>query len=194
MYKELTLQHVVRIPPTKFGGDIQDAAFEILSEQFNGQIFESIGFVIVCIDVLELGDGVLLHGDPSTYHSCTFTVLCYMPELHEIIEGTVVEVVEFGAFVRLGPSDGLCHVSQICDDFISYENMNQRFMGKESNKILTVDDMVRGRIIAVSMGTGRSGKLGLTMRQPFLGKIEWIAEEIEGAGGAILEDSLEVED
>lgn len=194
MYKQLLLEHIVKIPPTKFGEDIQDAAFEILSEQFNGQIIEHIGFIIVCIDVIELKEGKILHGDPSTYHPCKFTVLCYMPELHEIVEGTVVEVVEFGAFIRLGPSDGLCHVSQITDDFISFENMNQRFIGKESNKILTVDDMVRGRIIAVSMGSGRSGKLGLTMRQPFLGKIDWIAQEIEGEDGDIAGANLEVED
>lgn len=194
MYKQLTLEHVVRIPPTKFGENIEDAAFEILTEQFSGQIYEGIGFIIVVIDVIELGDGKLLHSDPSPYFPVKFNVLCYMPELHEIIEGSVVEVVEFGAFIRLGPSDGLCHVSQITDDYINYENMNQRFLGKESGKILTVDDMVRGRIIAVSMGSGRSGKLGLTMRQPFLGKIEWIADEIEAAMGDEFEDNLEVED
>ncbi|MHA1673224.1 MAG: DNA-directed RNA polymerase [Promethearchaeota archaeon] len=194
MYRKLLLEHVVRIPPTKFGENIEDAAFEILSEQFSGQIYEGIGFIIVVIDVIELGDGKLLHSDPSPYFPVKFTVLCYLPELHEIIEGTVVEVVEFGAFIRLGPSDGLCHVSQITDDYINYENMNQRFLGKESGKILTVDDMVRGRIIAVSMGSGRSGKLGLTMRQPFLGKIEWIADEIEAELGDAYEANLEVED
>jgi DNA-directed RNA polymerase subunit E' len=179
MYKTLTIEHVVRIPPTKFGEDIKDSAFEILSEQFNGQIYEGIGFIIVVTNVREIKSGKILHGDAATYHPVTFEVLAYEPVLHEVVEGHVVEVVEFGAFIRLGPSDGLCHVSQICDDFINYENMNQRFVGKESNKILTVNDTVRGRIIAVSMGSGRSGKLGLTMRQPFLGKIEWINDQID---------------
>ncbi|MHA1511419.1 MAG: RPB7/RPC8 family DNA-directed RNA polymerase subunit, partial [Promethearchaeota archaeon] len=50
MYKKITLQHVVRIPPTKFGSNIKEAAFEILSEQFNGQIYENIGFIIAVID------------------------------------------------------------------------------------------------------------------------------------------------
>ncbi|MHA2001204.1 MAG: DNA-directed RNA polymerase, partial [Promethearchaeota archaeon] len=195
LYKELTLSHVVRIPPTKFGQDIDDAAFEILSEQFNGQILKNIGFIIVIVDVKEIGDGKLLHGDPGTYHHVTFSALCYSPELHEIIEGTVVEVVEFGAFIRLGPFDGLCHVSQITNDFIVFENMNQRFIGKDSNKILTVDDIVRGRIIAVSMGISRSGKLGITMRQPYLGKIEWIADELEAINKESGDSSsLEVED
>ncbi len=194
MYKQLTLSHVVRIPPKKFGEDINDAAFELLSEQFNGQIHEEIGFIIVVVDVIELGDGKILHGDPATYHPVTFSVLVYSPEMHEVVEGTVVEVVEFGAFIRLGPSDGLCHVSQITDDFIVYENMNQRFMGKESSKMLNVDDVVRGRIIAVSMGSGRSGKLGLTMRQPYLGKLEWIFEELSGGDGDSESDTIEVVD
>ncbi|WP_457558472.1 DNA-directed RNA polymerase [Candidatus Harpocratesius sp.] len=192
MYKQLTLEHVVRIPPTKFGKNIEDAAFEILSEQFSGQIFEGIGFIIVVVDVIELGDGKLLHNDPCPYFPVKFNVLAYVPELHEIVEGIVIECVEFGAFIRLGPSDGLCHVSQITDDYINYDNMGQRFIGKETNRILTVEDMVRGRIIAVSMGSGRSGKLGLTMRQPYLGKIEWIADEIEKSES--FQDSIEVED
>jgi DNA-directed RNA polymerase subunit E' len=194
MFLKITLNNIVRIPPTLFGTDISDAAFSILSDQFNGQIYENIGFIIVVIDVLDVGDGKILHGDACTYHTVKCTVLCYMPELHEIVEGTVVEVVEFGCFVRLGPSDALVHVSQICDDFIQFENMSQRFLGKESNKILTVDDVVRGRVIAVSMGSGRSGKLGLTMRAPFLGKIEWINEEIEKILPELTEEELEVED
>lgn len=79
----------------------------------------------------------------------------------------------------MGPLDGLVHVSQICDDYISYEQVGNRFIGKETGKILEVNDVVRSKIIAVSLGTGRSGKLGLTMRQKFLGKEEWIAQDIE---------------
>jgi len=179
MYKTMVVEHVVRIPPQHFGENIQDAAFAILSDQFNGQILENIGFVIVVIDVISIESGKLLHGDPATYHPVKFSILVFTPELHEVIEGNVVEVVEFGAFIRLGPSDGLCHVSQITDDFITFENMSQRFIGKETNKALTVDDHVRARIIAVSMGSGRSGKLGLTMRQPFLGKVDWIQNEVD---------------
>ena len=94
-------------------------------------------------------------------------------------EGTVVEIVDFGSFVRLGPLDGLVHVSQICDDYISYEQVGNRFIGKETGKILEVNDQVRAKIIAVSLGTGRSGKLGLTMRQKFLGKEAWVEADIE---------------
>lgn len=99
--------------------------------------------------------------------------------ISEVVEGEVVEIVDFGSFIRLGPLDGLVHVSQICDDYISYEQVGNRFIGKETGKILEVGDTVRAKIIAVSLGTGRSGKLGLTMRQHFLGKSEWIEEDVE---------------
>lgn len=108
-----------------------------------------------------------------------FTILAFKPVISEVVEGEVVEVVDFGAFIRLGPLDGLVHVSQICDDYISYEQVGNRFIGKETGKILEVNDVVRSKIIAVSLGTGRSGKLGLTMRQKFLGKEEWITQDIE---------------
>ncbi len=41
-------------------------------------------------------------------------------------------------------------------------------------------DHVRVRITAVSLGHGgSSGKIGVTARQPFLGKLEWIKKDVE---------------
>jgi len=131
------------------------------------------------VDVLNVGPGIIIPGNANTFHEVEFSVLTFKPVIGEVVEGEVVEIVDFGAFIRLGPLDGLVHVSQICDDYISYEQVGNRFIGKETGKILEVNDSVRAKIIAVSMGTGRSGKLGLTMRQKFLGKPEWIEADIE---------------
>jgi DNA-directed RNA polymerase subunit E' len=44
---------------------------------------------------------------------------------------------------------------------------------------LKVGSKVRVRITAVSLGRGASmGKIGVTCRQPFLGALEWIADDI----------------
>jgi DNA-directed RNA polymerase subunit E' len=51
---------------------------------------------------------------------------------------------------------------------------------------------VRVRITAVSLGrSGGSGKIGVTARQPFLGKIEWIQKDVEKSEGADAEVSGE---
>ena len=46
---------------------------------------------------------------------------------------------------------------------------------RETAVILTSGDQLRVRITAVSLGrAGSSGKIGVTARQPSLGKLEWL--------------------
>ena len=61
-------------------------------------------------------------GDASVHYPVTFRALSWIPRDKEIVEGIVVDVTEFGAFIRCGPLDGLVHVSQIMDDYVSYDD------------------------------------------------------------------------
>jgi len=179
MFKLFTISGKIEIPPFLFDQEKTVSARIILSEDYEGIITREYGFIIAVVDVLEVGMGIIIPGNANTFHEVIFTILAFKPAISEVVEGDIVEIVDFGAFIRLGPLDGLVHVSQICDDYISYEQVGNRFIGKETGKILEVNDKVRARIIAVSLGTGRSGKLGLTMRQRFLGKEEWIEQDVE---------------
>jgi DNA-directed RNA polymerase subunit E' len=108
-----------------------------------------------------------------------FSLLAFYPVIQEIVEGDVVEIADFGAFVRIGPVDALLHVSQLMDDYISYDEKQGVLLGKETKRKLASGDQVRVRITAVSLGrAGSSGKIGVTARQPFLGKLEWIKQEV----------------
>jgi len=179
MFKLFTLEGKIEIPPFLFDQEKNVSARIILSEDYEGIITRDYGFIIAVVDVLDVGKGIIIPGNANTFHEVEFTILTFKPTVSEVVEGTVVEIVDFGSFIRLGPLDGLVHVSQICDDYISYEQVGNRFIGKETGKILEVNDQVRAKIIAVSLGTGRSGKLGLTMRQRYLGKEDWIQTDIE---------------
>ena len=102
----------------------------------------------------------------------------FKPLINEVIEGEVIEVTDFGVFVRVGPLDALLHISQIMNDYVVVDVSQGMVRGKETNRVLRVGDIIRARIIAVSPPKGLSvGKIGLTSRQPYLGKIEWIMEE-----------------
>ncbi|MEM2135340.1 MAG: DNA-directed RNA polymerase [Candidatus Freyarchaeota archaeon] len=194
MYEIISLVDTVRIPPEKFGEPIEKVAMEILIKEYEGIIDPDLGVVICVVDVENVEAGKLIPGDGAAFHKVVFSVLTFKPIQHEIVEGEVVEVVDFGAFIRLGPLDGLCHVSQITDDFISYDSKRSALIGKETGRIIQENDRVRARIVAVSIGGGiRSGKLGLTMRQPFLGKLEWIEEELRGVKGEVKEKEAEEE-
>ena len=77
--------------------------------------------------------------------------------------------------MRIGPIDALLHVSQLMDDYMSYDEKQGVLLGKETKRKLTSGDQIRVRITAVSLGRGgSSGKIGVTARQPFLGKLEWL--------------------
>jgi len=128
--------------------------------------------------VKEIGDGVIIPGDGSAYYEAKFEVLTFKPELQEVVLGKIRDIVDFGAFITLGPIDGMIHISQTMDDFVSFSK-EKTLSGKESKKTLKVNDVCRARIIAVSFKDPLNPKLGLTMRQQGLGRLDWIEEEEE---------------
>ena len=70
----------------------------------------------------------VVHGDGAVYQKVRFNAIAYKPEMNEIVEGKVVEILRFGAFVRFGPFDGLLHISQVMDDRIDIDEQNQRLV------------------------------------------------------------------
>jgi DNA-directed RNA polymerase subunit E' len=182
------MEDLVRVPPEEFGKPLEKVIENILKVgyEFNGRleggyegkIDKDQGAVLAVTEVKSIEDGAVIPGDGAAFHNVVFEALVYRPNLHEIIDGEVVEIVEFGAFIRFGPLDGLIHVSQITDDFIIYDKKRGALVGKESNKSLEVGDKVRARVVAVSLSSDKAkeSKINLTMRQPGLGKFEWLEE------------------
>ncbi|HEX7467683.1 MAG: DNA-directed RNA polymerase [Methanobacterium sp.] len=179
MYLVSKIEDTVRIPPSKFGDPLENVAVEILNESYVGKIDKKLGLMVTVKEIEELGTGKVIMGDGAAYHDVIFTALFFKPELHEIVEGEVIEITEFGAFIRIGPMDGLVHVSQVTDDYINYDGKRGALIGKESKKSLEEGNKVRARIVALSLKgkSSKETKIGLTMRQPGLGRFEWIDEE-----------------
>jgi DNA-directed RNA polymerase subunit E' len=169
----------VRIPPSRFEEPLEDVAVEILNESYVGKIDKKLGLMVTVKEIEEIGIGKVIMGDGAAYHDVVFTALSFKPELHEVVEGEVIEIMEFGAFIRIGPMDGLVHVSQVTDDYINYDGKRGALIGKESKKSLEEGNRVRARIVALSIKgkSSKETKIGLTMRQPGLGRVEWIQEE-----------------
>jgi len=137
---------------------------------------EDVGSVVSVIEVHDIGEGAVLHNRPGVYYEAEFDALTYDPDMQEVADGTVVETVEFGAFVGIGPVDGLLHVSQITDEYLTFDGANQQLASSDSDKTLGVDDAVRVRVVTKSIDerNPRDSKIGLTAKQPGLGKHEWL--------------------
>jgi DNA-directed RNA polymerase subunit E' len=179
-----TLVDVVRIPPSLFGTTLKKAAVNILKEKYESMINADLGYIIMILDAKVDEMGKMIAGDGGTFHRVQFEALTFYPKLQEIVQGEIVDITDFGAFVRIGPTDALLHLSQVMDDYLKSDVKSGMILANQSGRTLKVGSTLRARITAVSLGKAAAmGKIGITCRQPFLGADDWIVEEIKKSTG-----------
>ncbi|MDE1851584.1 MAG: DNA-directed RNA polymerase [Candidatus Micrarchaeota archaeon] len=172
-----TIEDTISIPPRYFGKDIKKTAEEILRLKYERTLDKDMGVMLAVFNVRDVSDGNLMPGDPSTHHSVTFDVLTFSLEIEEVVVGEVSELAEFGCFVRLGPIDGLVHLSQITSDFITFDRKSGTFTSKNTKRSLKKGDMVYAKVSSISMKSNlKDTKIALTMRPDGLGRPEWLKE------------------
>lgn len=186
MFKLVECEGVVRVPPSFLGRPLKEAVLEILRREYVGQVIRDLGVVVSVLDAEASNYGIIIPGDGNLYHKARFTMLVFTPMLQEVVEGEVSIVESTGIVVRIGPVEGYVHKSQIMDEAVFYDRDQNVVMGQKSHRVLRRGDSVRARIIAVSYGGRRQAlRVQLTMRQPYLGKLEWIKEEAKKAAEAL---------
>jgi len=165
----------VRVEPKLFGLPTAEAVDKQLRETYEDYYDKEFGRVVAVIEVLEVGEGVIIPGDGAAYYNSKFKLLAWKPELQELVYGIISEITNFGAFMDMGAMRGMIHISQTMDDFVSFSKTNT-LLGKASKRSLKNGDLCVARIVAISH-KGDEPKIGLTMRQPGLGKLDWIEED-----------------
>ncbi|MCL6003213.1 MAG: DNA-directed RNA polymerase [Thermoplasmatales archaeon] len=190
MYFIIETNETVRVPPEHLGAEYEETARSIAVKNVEGKIGvidrtlvrdandrKYINLLVLESDLY--GEGRIVHGDGGVYQEVKLKILAFQPMMQEIVEGDIADVKKFGAFVSIGPIEGLLHVSQVMDDRIEVDEDNKRMTGKDTKRDLKVGDLVRARIVALSLSDSKleESKIGLTMRQNFLGKIQWLKGE-----------------
>ncbi|MEK6945464.1 MAG: DNA-directed RNA polymerase [Nanoarchaeota archaeon] len=165
----------IRVDPKLFGLPTVEAVEKQLKETYSEYYEEELGKVLSVIDIMEVGEGVLIPEDGAAYYKSKFKLLAWKPELHELVYGEVSEITNFGAFINMGSMKGMIHIGQTMDDYVTFSKSNT-LTGKASKRVLKSGDLCVARIVAISH-KGDEPKIGLTMRQPGLGKLEWIKED-----------------
>ncbi|HJX50541.1 MAG TPA: DNA-directed RNA polymerase [Candidatus Nanoarchaeia archaeon] len=169
------VEDYVRVEPKLFGLPTAEAVEKQLKETYSNYYDKEIGKIVSVVKILDIGEGVIIPGDGAAYHNSKFRLLAWKPELQELAFGTIAEITTFGAFIDLGVMRGMIHISQTMDDYVSFSKSNT-LTGKNSKRSLKSGDLCLARVVAVSH-KGDEPKIGLTMRQPGLGKLEWIKED-----------------
>jgi len=165
----------IRVEPKLFGLPTSESVDKQLRETYANHYDKELGKVVSVIEVLDVGEGVIIPGDGAAYYKSRFKLLVWKPELHELVYGIISEITNFGAFMNLGVMNGMIHISQTMDDYVSFSKADS-LLGKNSKRSLKKGELCLARIVAISH-KGGDLKIGLTMRQPGLGKLEWIKED-----------------
>lgn len=135
-------------------GNIADIKSRLGKLDLNG-LSEELG--IGTITITDIADSLLKKGrDPReelpqpVLRSDILSMEDLKPDM--ILTGTVRNVIDFGAFVDIGVhQDGLVHISEICDRYISHPT-----------DVLSVGDIVKVRVLEVDVPKKR---IALTMKE-----------------------------
>lgn len=175
MFYLIDVEDYVRVEPKLFGLPTAEAIEKQLIETYSEYYDEELGRVVAVIEILDVGEGVIIPGDGAAYYNTSFKILSWRPELQELVYGEISEITNFGAFINMGVMRGMIHIGQTMDDYVSFSKSNT-LTGKASKRSLKSGDLCLARIVAISH-KGDEPKIGLTMRQPGLGKLDWIKED-----------------
>ena len=184
MFYRVKVKDFIRVPPSMFDLPTKEAVLKNVRSTYENYISKEMGFVINVISVGETKEGVIVPGDGAGYYETEFELLTFKPELNELVFGKVRDITDFGAFLDIGGVEGMVHISQSMDDFVSFSK-EKVLQGKKSGRSLKVGDKCKARIIAVSYKDVNNPKIGLTMRQEGLGKLEWLGEEAKEEVAAV---------
>jgi len=171
----MEIEDYVRVEPKLFGLPTLEAVEKQLQELYKNYIDKELGAVVAVVGVDEVGDGIIIPGDGAAFYNSKFKLITWKPEMQELVFGIISEITNFGAFMDLGAMQGMIHISQTMEDYVNFSKSNV-LIGKTKKKSLKKNDVCLARIIAISY-KGDEPKIGLTMRQPGLGKLDWIKEE-----------------
>ncbi len=179
MYKVVTFEDVVPVNPEDLNLPKEEAVLKGLKEKYESQIVNKKYFFLQVLEIVERGEGIIYEEDPRVYYEVKAKALVFEPLLHEVVFGEIVDVTNFGVFVRFGPLDALCHISQITDEYLAYDKKSALLRAEQTKRTIKIGDTAISRIIGISLDKKNTNKILVTLKQPGLGITSWIKAEKE---------------
>ena len=149
MFYKSIITDSIRVPPKLFNITKEKAVLKQIKQDYEAYISKDLGIVITVSNIEEIKEGIIIPGDGASYYQTKFELLTFKPEMQEVVLGKIKDIADFGAFITLGPTEGMIHISQAMDDFVSFSK-DKVLSGKETKRTLKIDDKCQARIIALS--------------------------------------------
>lgn len=183
MFILVKARDVVRIPPSKFMRPLESVVLEELRSKYENMLVyieepsggvKRLAVIIAIVSVNVDPLGLIIPGDGASYHNVVFEFVAFSPFIKEVVEGEVVSTTKSGLYVNLGVIDGFIHINQVSDEHVTFDTASGSLLLEESRRRIERGDVLRARVYATGILPGKGIRIHMTMRQPGLGKLEWI--------------------
>ena len=118
-----------------------------------------MGVIIGISNIQSIKDGIIIPGDGAAYYDTVFEAITFKPEMQEVLPGNISEITDFGAFIDIGTIDGMIHISQTMDDFVSFSKTNT-LTGKQSKNPGQQNDS-----LGATLPSRAANSMGFDLRQ-----------------------------
>src|SRR3990167_9547978 len=152
MFYLIDVEDFIRVEPKLFGLPTKEAVEQQLKETYAKYFDKELGIVVAVASVGNIEEGIIIPGDGAAYYKSNFQLVVWKPEMQELIYGTIEEITNFCAFINMGATQGMIHISQTMDDFVSFSKTNT-LVGKSSKRMKKGDSYI-ARIVAISFKMG----------------------------------------
>jgi DNA-directed RNA polymerase subunit E' len=174
MFYLVDVREKVGVEAQKLKNDIRESIEETI-DSIHGR--EENGVFLGVTEIKKVGEsGDILPERPEIYFNVEYTALFFQPLQGEVVFGTVVDVAEFGPFVRIGPLDALAHISQITVEKMTYNPQQDIISSKDNKMVIQAGDQLIASVANASISKDRM-RVNLTMRQDGLGLLKWLTKE-----------------
>ncbi len=159
MFYRVRVKDHIRVPPNLFGLKRDEAILKQIREEYQNHISKELNIVLDVEKLVEVKEGVVIPGDGAAYFETTFDLITFKTNLNEAVLGRIKDITDFGAFISIGPIEGMIHISQTMDDYVSFSK-DKVLQGRDTKRTLKVGDLCRARIVAVSYKDPMNPKIG----------------------------------
>src|SRR3989344_7810223 len=139
MFYKVKVKDHIRVPPKMFNLSKKEAVLKNIKASYENFVSKEMGFVVNVVDVGGVKEGVIVPGDGAGFYETAFELLAFRPELNELVYGTIRDITDFGAFMDMGGVEGMVHISQSMDDYVSFSK-EKVLQGKKTGQTLKVGD------------------------------------------------------
>jgi DNA-directed RNA polymerase subunit E' len=171
MFYFIDVREKIGVEAQRIKENIRDSIEESIDAKHSR---EENGVFLGVTEIKKVGEsGDILPERPEIYFDVEYLALFFQPQSGEVVNGLVVDVAEFGPFVRIGPIDALAHISQITAEKMAYNPQQDVISGKDGKITIQTGDRLIAAIANSSISKDRM-RVNLTMRQEGLGLLKWM--------------------